>query len=200
MNGLTLEEILERYIGSLSGPDKVRKNHRQTLIRPHRDSVRDLMDGPKEFDLGIIEQLARKQMVHNLNVFFRLLSFAMVARDHNYVKPKILDDQVIDIKCGRHPLKEILGTFIPNDTLSGNGSSLVKILTGPNASGKSIYLKQVALIVFMAHIGSFVPAESATIGIVTHILTQINSVDSLELNTSSFLLGLRQVRTTICQI
>lgn len=117
----------------------------------------------------------------------------MVAREYNYVKPNVVDRQVIAVEQGRHPLQEFLTTFVPNDTYSGDGKSLVKILTGPNASGKSTYLKQVALIVFMAHIGCFVPAKSATIGIVTHILTQITSVDSIALNTSMFLQDMRQV-------
>lgn len=105
----------------------------------------------------------------------------------------MVDRQIIAVEQGRHPLQEFLTTFVPNDTYSGDGRSLVKILTGPNASGKSTYLKQIALIVFMAHIGCFVPAKSATIGIVTHILTQITSVDSIALNTSMFLQDMRQV-------
>lgn len=124
---------------------------------------------------------------------YRLLAFYVVAREYNYVKPNMVDRQIIAVEQGRHPLQEFLTTFVPNDTYSGDGKSLVKILTGPNASGKSTYLKQVALIVFMAHIGCFVPAKSATIGIVTHILTQITSVDSIALNTSIFLQDMRQV-------
>ncbi|XP_011688999.1 PREDICTED: mutS protein homolog 5-like [Wasmannia auropunctata] len=126
-----------------------------------------------------------------------LLAFHVVAREHNYVKPNMVDRQVIAVEQGRHPLQEFLTTFVPNDTYSGDGKSLVKILTGPNASGKSTYLKQVALIVFMAHIGCFVPAKSATIGIVTHILTQITSVDSIALNTSMFLQDMRQINSAL---
>lgn len=109
------------------------------------------------------------------------------------MRPNVVDRQIIAVEQGRHPLQEFLTTFVPNDTYSGDGKSHVKILTGPNASGKSTYLKQIALIVFMAHIGCFVPAKSATIGIVTHILTQITSVDSIALNTSMFLQDMRQV-------
>ncbi|XP_011872274.1 PREDICTED: mutS protein homolog 5-like [Vollenhovia emeryi] len=126
-----------------------------------------------------------------------LLAFYVVAREYNYVKPNVVDRQVIAVEQGRHPLQEFLTTFVPNDTYSGDGKSLVKILTGPNASGKSTYLKQVALIVFMAHIGCFVPAKSATIGIVTHIMTQITSVDSIALNTSMFLQNIRQINSAM---
>lgn len=106
----------------------------------------------------------------------------------------MVERQIIAVEQGRHPLQEFLTTFVPNDTYSGDGRSRVKILTGPNASGKSTYLKQIALIVFMAHIGCYVPAKSATVGTVTHILTQITSIDSIALNTSMFLQDMRQVR------
>ncbi|CAL1687218.1 unnamed protein product [Lasius platythorax] len=126
-----------------------------------------------------------------------LLAFYVVAREYNYVKPNVVERQIIAVEQGRHPLQEFLTTFVPNDTYSGDGKSLVKILTGPNASGKSTYLKQIALIVFMAHIGCYVPAKSATIGIVTHILTQIASVDSIALNTSMFLQDMRQINSAL---
>lgn len=109
----------------------------------------------------------------------------------------MVKSQVIAVKQGRHPLQEFHTTYVPNDIYSGQGKSLVKIITGPNACGKSIYLKQVALIVFMAHIGCFVPAESATIGVMTHILTQIVTIDSISLDASAFLQTLRQVNLRI---
>jgi len=130
----------------------------------------------------------------------RLLAFYVVAREHNYVRPNVIERQVIAVEQGRHPMQEFLITYVPNDTYSGDGRSLVKILTGPNASGKSTYLKQIALIVFMAHIGCYVPAKSATIGIVTHILTQITSSDSISLNMSRFLQDMRQVRATFSEM
>ncbi|XP_028047843.1 mutS protein homolog 5 isoform X1 [Monomorium pharaonis] len=126
-----------------------------------------------------------------------LLAFYVVARENNYAKPNLVDRQIIAVEQGRHPLQEFLTTFVPNDTYSGDGKSLVKILTGPNASGKSTYLKQIALIAFMAHIGCYVPAKSATIGVMTHILTQITSVDSIALNTSMFLQDMRQINSAL---
>lgn len=133
-------------------------------------------------------------------IFIRLLAFYVVAREYNYVKPNMVERQIIAVEQGRHPLQEFLTIFVPNDTYSGDGKSLVKILTGPNASGKSTYLKQIALIVFMAHIGCYVPAKSATIGTVTHILTQITSMDSIALNTSMFLQDMRQVKNIFQKI
>lgn len=125
---------------------------------------------------------------------YRLISLSQVARDLNYVRPNISKTKKICIKQGRHPLLEITNTVsISNDTFSGDGKALVKIITAPNASGKSVYLKQVALIVFMAHIGSYVPAESADVGVVTHILSRIHFADTMAMNASSFMIDLRQV-------
>ncbi|XP_057336795.1 mutS protein homolog 5-like [Microplitis mediator] len=126
-----------------------------------------------------------------------LLSFATVAVSHNYVKPEMVKSHVINIKKGRHPLSELKKDFVANDTQSGGGSSLVKIFTGPNACGKTIYLKQVALIVYMAHIGCYVPAETAKIGVVTHILTQMPTMESIAQNASAFLIDLRQTNSLL---
>ncbi|KAG5081675.1 hypothetical protein JHK86_005740 [Glycine max] len=93
------------------------------------------------------------------------LSMALVARQHNYVRPSLTEENLLDIKNGRHVLQEMtVDTFIPNDTRILHDGR-INIITGPNFSGKSIYIKQVAIIVFLSHIGSFVPADSATVGL-----------------------------------
>ncbi|KAH1211441.1 DNA mismatch repair protein MSH5 [Glycine max] len=92
------------------------------------------------------------------------LSMALVARQNNYVRPSLTEENLLDIKNGRHVLQEMtVDTFIPNDTKILHDGR-INIITGPNFSGKSIYLKQVAIIVFLSHIGSFVPADAATVG------------------------------------
>lgn len=116
-----------------------------------------------------------------------------MARDYNYTKPNVTKSKIIDVVEGRHPLMECATTFVPNDIRSGNGKSLIKVITGPNSCGKSVYLKQIGLIVFMAHIGCYVPARSATIGTISRILTQMSNTESIGLNASSFLQNLRQV-------
>ncbi|XP_076284158.1 mutS protein homolog 5-like isoform X2 [Lasioglossum baleicum] len=126
-----------------------------------------------------------------------LMAFARVARDYNYAKPTIIGSKMIDAKETRHPLLEFSTTFVPNDVRSGNGGSLIKVLTGPNSCGKSVYLKQIGLLIFMAHIGSYVAAKSATIGIVDRILTQISNTESIGLNASSFLQKLRQINMAL---
>ncbi|ESN96325.1 hypothetical protein HELRODRAFT_163376 [Helobdella robusta] len=121
-----------------------------------------------------------------------LLSFAYSARVNNYVKPVMVKDNIISIKNGRHPLLELRDTFVPNDVTSGSPHKIL-IITAANASGKSVYLKQVGLIIFMAQIGSFVPAESATLGIITEIFTRLCTVESIAIPMSSFLIDLNNV-------
>ena len=117
-------------------------------------------------------------------------ALAEVAARHNYVRPVLDDGAVIDIKQGRHPVVERNldpGNFVPNDiTLSNHDAQLI-VLTGPNMSGKSTYLRQIALIVLLAQIGSFVPAQSAQIGIVDRIFTRIGAHDDLAAGQSTFM-------------
>ncbi|XP_078316540.1 mutS protein homolog 5-like isoform X2 [Crassostrea virginica] len=123
-----------------------------------------------------------------------LLSLAASATEFNYVKPSVVTEDVIDIKGGRHPIQEVCcSPFVPNDTLSNQSYGKMKVLTGPNASGKSVYLKQVALIVYLAHLGSFVPAESAVIGCVDRIFTRIRSLDSVSVGLSTFMIDVNQM-------
>lgn len=122
------------------------------------------------------------------------MSLYFAARDHNYVRPNLTNERVIEVKKGRHPLLDFNGRCVPNDILSGGEYSHIKILTGPNASGKTFYMKQLALITFMAHIGSFVPAESAKIGIVSHILMQMPTSEASSLDLSCFMQSIQQVR------
>jgi DNA mismatch repair protein MutS len=117
-------------------------------------------------------------------------ALAEVAAHYNYVRPVLDDGAVIDIKQGRHPVVERNldpGNFVPNDiTLSNHDAQLI-VLTGPNMSGKSTYLRQIALIVLLAQIGSFVPAQSAKIGIVDRIFTRIGARDDLAAGQSTFM-------------
>jgi DNA mismatch repair protein MutS len=123
----------------------------------------------------------------NIDVFTAL---AEVAVRHNYVRPQLNEDNVIEINEGRHPVVErslTVGNFIPNDIYLSNNDTQLIVMTGPNMSGKSTYLRQVALIVLLAQIGSFVPARSATIGIVDRIFTRIGARDDLAAGQSTFM-------------
>lgn len=123
-------------------------------------------------------------------------SLSLVAERNNYVRPKINERGIIDIKNGRHPVVERMITndmFIANDTYLDNGSNRISIITGPNMAGKSTYMRQTALIVLMAQIGSFVPAQSARIGIVDRIFTRVGASDDLASGQSTFMVEMTEV-------
>ncbi|XP_071811397.1 mutS protein homolog 5-like isoform X1 [Apostichopus japonicus] len=127
-----------------------------------------------------------------------LLAFAAAARENNYICPTLTMEKTLEIHGGRHPLQEVcVATFVANNTISNSKEGKVKFLTGPNASGKSVYLKQVGLISFMAHIGSFVPAESATIGMLDGIYTRIHTQESISVGLSTFMIDLNQMATAL---
>lgn len=124
------------------------------------------------------------------------VSLALVASRNNYVRPKINTKGVIDIKNGRHPVVEKMipnDMFIPNDTYLDNSKNRVSVITGPNMAGKSTYMRQTALIVLMAQIGSFVPAEKANIGIADRIFTRVGASDDLASGQSTFMVEMTEV-------
>ena len=123
-------------------------------------------------------------------------SLALVAQRNNYVRPKINEGGVLDIKNGRHPVVEQMiehDMFIANDTYLDNQKKRVSIITGPNMAGKSTYMRQTALIVLMAQIGSFVPADKANIGIVDRIFTRVGASDDLASGQSTFMVEMTEV-------
>ncbi|MDO4600748.1 MAG: DNA mismatch repair protein MutS [Eubacteriales bacterium] len=125
-----------------------------------------------------------------------LASLALVAQRNNYVRPKINSTGIIDIKNGRHPVVEQMienDMFIANDTYLDNQKKRISIITGPNMAGKSTYMRQTALIVLMAQIGSFVPAEKANIGIVDRIFTRVGASDDLASGQSTFMVEMTEV-------
>ena len=125
-----------------------------------------------------------------------LLSFAKIAGENKYIRPDINDSDVIDIKQGRHPVIEKqlpLGeSYIANDVLLDNNSQQVIVITGPNMAGKSALLRQTALITLMAQAGSFVPAESARIGLVDKIFTRVGASDNISLGESTFMVEMNE--------
>ncbi|KAI3616291.1 dna mismatch repair protein msh5 [Moniliophthora roreri] len=171
-------------------------------------------------EIEIIQELLEEVLVHDHTIAHAcdvcaeldcLLAFAEVSRTHEYRRPVMVEDNVIDIVQGRHPLQEmVVDTFVPNDARICGGSwrpsydedehernagkwNNVVVCTGANACGKSVYLKQIAMIVLMAQIGCFVPAESATLGIVDKIFTRISTRESVSKVQSAFMIDLNQV-------
>lgn len=154
----------------------------------------DLREYSKEF-VEVIRNIAQK-----LAQIDALLSFAICAIENNYTKPEITDTNELYIQNGRHPVVEKilpLGEYVPNDLklIGGKNSSEeaeFMILTGPNMAGKSTYMRQQALIVLLAQIGSFVPAQYAKIGIVDKIFTRVGAVDDLSLGQSTFMVEMNE--------
>ena len=128
-----------------------------------------------------------------------LVSLAVCSEEYNFVKPQINDDGIINIKNGRHPVVEIVskGEYVPNDCIM-DGDVNTLLITGPNMSGKSTYMRQLAIIIIMAQIGSFVPAESANLPIVDKIFTRIGASDDLVSGESTFMVEMKEACNAIC--
>lgn len=142
-------------------------------------------------ETGRIQKTAK-----SLAVLDTLASLAEVAVTNNYCCPQISTGGVIDIKDGRHPVVEAImngAPFVPNDTVLDTADNRCMIITGPNMAGKSTYMRQIAIIVLMAQIGSFVPARSADIGIVDAIFTRVGAADDLATGRSTFMVEMSEV-------
>ena len=181
----------------------------ERYITPELKELEDMILGAEdklaalEYDLycevrdNIGEQVVRIQetakAIAHLDV---LASLACVAQSNDYVRPSINTKGVIDIQGGRHPVVEKMNNnqmFIDNDTYLDNKNHRISIITGPNMAGKSTYMRQSALIVLMAQIGSFVPAKSANIGIVDRIFTRVGASDDLASGQSTFMVEMTEV-------
>jgi len=129
------------------------------------------------------------------------ISFAECAVQYNYVKPELTEEDEIDIMDGRHPVVERIlppgDKFTPNSSKLNNSTDQIILLTGPNMAGKSVYLRQVGLIILLAQIGSFVPAESAKIGLVDRIFTRVGASDNISAGESTFLVEMQEAANII---
>ncbi len=152
----------------------------------------------KEHLISLMSELqATANAIADLDV---LLSLANVARENNYVRPEVIvENGKLDIVDGRHPVVESISKqrFIPNDCLLDNDENRTMILTGPNMAGKSTYMRQVALITLMAHIGCFVPAKSAQIPLTDKIFTRIGASDNLISDQSTFMVEMSEMATIL---
>ncbi|MEW6447255.1 MAG: DNA mismatch repair protein MutS [Bacillota bacterium] len=201
---------------SLVPPDYQR---RQTLAYAERFITPELKDY-EEMVLGAEERLnaleyelfhaVREEVAGAIDRILRtaraageidaLQSLAMAAVRGNYTRPQVNDGGAIMIKDGRHPVVERFlgpGGFVPNDTALDGTARRVAIITGPNMAGKSTYMRQVALIVLMAQMGSFVPAAEAVIGVVDRILTRVGAGDNLTAGQSTFMVEMNECRTIL---
>jgi len=196
-----------------------RYTRRQTLTNAERFITQELQDierkitGAQQSAVALETQLftdvrsrieqeipAIQQNALALKTLDALLSLAKTAREYGYVKPEIVEDGSIEIKNGRHPIVERMLTdepFVPNDTLMDKGDHRMLIVTGPNMAGKSTYMRQVAQIVAMAQIGSFVPAVSARISICDRIFTRIGASDDLAGGQSTFMVEMSETASIL---
>ena len=151
----------------------------------------------EEISKNVTRLQTTSEVISSLDV---LASFAQVAEDFNYCMPVVDSSGTIDIKNGRHPVIEKIlgeGIFVENDTFLDKGDNRLSIITGPNMAGKSTYMRQVALITLMAQCGSFVPAESANIGVVDKIFTRVGASDDLSMGQSTFMVEMMEVATIL---
>lgn len=140
------------------------------------------------------------QLSQSLSVIDVICSFARIGLDNSYIRPDINDERRIIIKNGRHPVvEEVIGlvNYVPNDVYMSNGDANVIVLTGPNMAGKSTYIRQTAIIVLMAHIGSFVPATTADICLVDRIFTRIGLQDDLTTGQSTFMVEMLETASIL---
>ena len=197
-----LNDVHERYIR------KQTLSTCERFITPKLNELAELILGAEEkivsleYDIftairnAVAAEVERIQYcAHIVSVTDCLQSLAEVAQLMGYVKPVVNDGDVIDIKGGRHPVVEkvLAGQFIPNDTFLDQEDTRLAIITGPNMAGKSTYMRQTALIVLMAQLGSFVPAEEATIGVVDRIFTRVGASDDLSAGQSTFMVEMTEV-------
>jgi DNA mismatch repair protein MutS len=171
---------LKEYEAKVLGAEERISEMEQTLFAEIRQTVS-------------IETKRVQAVAHALAVLDSLLSLAEVAARRNYCRPTLTEDDEIYIRTGRHAVIEATGErFIPNDTYLNNSTDRLLIITGPNMGGKSVYLRQAALIAILAQIGSFVPADEARVAIVDRVFTRVGASDSLARGRSTFMVEMTE--------
>ncbi len=198
-------------------PEWIRK---QTLVNAERYITEELKQYEEkilgaEDKIHVIEQRLFNELVENATNFVGLiqqnaraiasldclLSFAGLAYRHNYVKPKVNDSKMLDIREGRHAVIEQQlppgDEYVPNDVYLDNETQQIMIITGPNMAGKSALLRQTALIVLMAQIGSFVPAARASVGIIDKVFTRVGASDNLARGESTFMVEMTETASIL---
>ena len=196
--GLVPEEYVRKQ--TLSGAER--------YITPELKEIEDVILGADEKVIALEYELfceVRNRIAAQINRIQKtseslseidvLCSLGEAADKNNYCRPEVNEESILDIKGGRHPVVELMGTeaFIPNDLYMDSENDRLLIITGPNMAGKSTYMRQTALLVLMAQIGSFIPATSATIGVCDRIFTRVGASDDLATGQSTFMVEMTEV-------
>jgi len=181
----------ERYI------NQTLKEYEEQILNAHEKSITLEYQIFLELRDAVLQQIdALQNTALALAELDALISFAEIAVRNRYVKPNLNETGELSIQAGRHPVVEKMlstGSFIPNDTLLDQTENRTQIITGPNMAGKSTYMRQIALIVLMAHLGSFVPAQAAEISLVDRIFTRVGASDDLATGQSTFMVEMNEV-------
>jgi len=173
-------------------------------LKEYEEKVLTATEKSKDLEYELFQQL--RDLIHQagrrlqataraLATLDLLASFAHLARQRNYCRPELIEEPRLEIVAGRHPvldLTEAEGTFVPNDTTMDTDQSRILLITGPNMAGKSTYIRQVALLTFMAQLGSFVPAQKAVIGIADRIFARVGASDELARGQSTFMVEMTE--------
>lgn len=185
-------------------------HYRNDRTRALDSSIGDVVVDIKKLEASIISRLSEVILKNRsvLEVIVNycaqldcLIALSQVSKEHNWVKPEVCLDKDLVIRDGRHPLQELtINNFIPNCSWMGRKGGRVHVLTGPNSSGKSVYMKQVGLIIFLAHLGCFVPASSARIPIMEKIFIRVNTVESVGLGLSAFMSDLNHLTSALTNL
>ncbi len=192
--------------------DYIRK---QTLVNAERFVTQELKEYEEKvlhaeekiqkLELQLFEELRNEVAMHSSSLLATsralaladvLLSFSIVARENNYVRPVIDESLDLEIEAGRHPVVERVlpsgESFVPNDLILSEGKEQIALITGPNMAGKSVFIRQVALIILIAQAGSFVPAKRARIGVVDKIFTRVGASDNISAGESTFMVEMQE--------
>ena len=168
-------------------------------LKEYEEKVLSADEKAKELEYSLFLELrqavagARARLSASAGILAQLdvlASLAELARARNYCRPRLVEEPVLSIRDGRHPVLDLTepeGTFVPNDTVMGPETGRMLLITGPNMAGKSTYIRQVALLVLLAHMGSFVPAAEATIGLADRIFARVGASDELSRGQSTFM-------------
>jgi DNA mismatch repair protein MutS len=193
---------------------------KQTLVNAERYITQELKEYEEkilgaEERISVLESIIFNNLISFISDFTSILqincniiaqidclfSFAKIAEENNYIRPIITEENILDIKAGRHPVIEkrlpIGEEYIPNDVYLDDKQQQIIIITGPNMAGKSALLRQTALIVLLAQIGSFVPAESAKIGLVDKIFTRVGASDNISAGESTFMVEMSEAASIL---